>query len=150
LGPVTMGGPASARGAGSLAASGSVAAAGFVRRGDRLARGSTILHMLRKDIRVLVRDPRWRTSMLVSLAALGIPVVLFSAGADSGGRLSPEARFWTGLFPIPYLAYIAGSQHGAASLGYEGRNLALLRAAPIGFARLLWAKLLGSLLLVLA
>jgi len=118
--------------------------------GDQVSTSGAVLHMFRKDLRVLVRDPRWRTSLLVSLAALGIPVLLFSAGTDAGSRLSPEARFWMGLFPVPYLAYIAGSQHGAASLAYEGRNLALLRAAPVGFARLLVAKLAGSLVLVLA
>jgi Putative ATP-binding cassette len=118
--------------------------------GARMSTSSAVLDMLRKDLRVLVRDPRWRTSLLVSLAALGIPVLLFSAGTDAGSRLSAEARFWLGLFPVPYLAYIAGSQHGAASLAYEGRNLALLRAAPVGFARLLVAKLAGSLVLVLA
>ncbi len=116
---------------------------------DRVRDGGAVLHMLRKDLRVLVRDPRWRTSLLVSLAALGLPVLFFSASADSS-RLSADARFWTGLFPVPYLAYIAGSQHGAASLAYEGRNLALLRAAPVGFGRLLLAKLAGSLVLVLA
>jgi hypothetical protein len=105
--------------------------------------------MLLKDFRTLLRDPRWRTSLLVGVAALGVPMLLFSAGSDPGARLSHEARFWIGLFPVPYLAYVAGSQHGAATLAYEGRNLALLRAAPIGFARLLLAKLAGSLGLVL-
>jgi ABC-2 type transport system permease protein len=108
-----------------------------------------VLNMLYKDLRVLLRDPRWRTSLLVSLVALGVPMVVFSGAADAGGRLSAEARFWIGLFPVPYLAYAAGSQHGAASLAYEGRNLALLRAAPVGFARLLLAKLFGSVVLVL-
>ncbi|HET6316800.1 MAG TPA: hypothetical protein VFG86_10095, partial [Chloroflexota bacterium] len=120
------------------------------RRSDQMRVGGATLHMLRKDLRVLIRDPRWRTSLLVSLAALGVPVLIFSAGSDGGGRLSADARFWIGLFPVPYLAYIAGSQHGAASLAYEGRNLALLRAAPVGFGRLLLAKLSGSLVLVLA
>ncbi len=73
---------------------------------DRVRDGGAVLHMLRKDLRVLVRDPRWRTSLLVSLAALGLPVLFFSASADSS-RLSADARFWTGLFPVPYLAYIA-------------------------------------------
>lgn len=117
--------------------------------GFELPSGGAVAQMLWKDLRVLMRDPRWRTSMIVSVAALGLPVLLFSAGTDSP-RLSPEARFWSGLFPVPYLAYIAGSQHGAATLAYEGRNLALLRAAPVGFGRLLLAKLAGSLVVVLA
>ena len=78
-----------------------------------------------------------------------MPLLVLSAGSEPGGRLSAEARFWVGLFPVPYLAYVAGSQHGAASLAYEGRNLAVLRSAPIGFARLLLAKLAGSTVLVL-
>jgi hypothetical protein len=109
-----------------------------------------LLSMLQKDVRVLVRDPRWRTSLLIGLAAIGVPMLVLSAGSDPGARMSPEARFWIGLFPVPYLAYVAGSQHGGASLAYEGRNLAVLRAAPVGFARLLLAKLAGSAVLVLA
>jgi ABC-2 type transport system permease protein len=108
-----------------------------------------LLSILQKDVRTLLRDPRWRTSLLVSLVALGLPMIVLSAGGDPGPRLSQEARFWIGLFPVPYLAYVAGSQHGAASLAYEGRNLAVLRAAPVGFLRLLLAKLVGSLVLVL-
>jgi len=109
-----------------------------------------LLSILQKDARVLVRDPRWRTSLLIGLAAIGVPMlVLSAAGSDPGARMSPEARFWIGLFPVPYLAYVAGSQHGAASLAYEGRNLAVLRSAPVGFARLLLAKLAGSAVLVL-
>ncbi len=122
-------------------------AAGTVR--VRWSSAGPLASMLHKDFRTLVRDPRWRTSLLVGVAALGVPMLLFSAGSDPGARLSPEARFWIGLFPVPYLAYVAGSQHGAATLAYEGRNLALLRASPIGFARLLLAKLAGSLVLVL-
>jgi hypothetical protein len=109
-----------------------------------------VLNMLHKDLRVLVRDPRWRTTLLVSLVALGVPLVVFSGAGDAGSRLSAEARFWIGLFPVPYLAYIAGSQHGAATLAYEGRNLALLRAAPVGLTRLLMAKLVGAMVLVVA
>jgi ABC-2 type transport system permease protein len=122
---------------------------GRLSRRPSLKATGPVLTMLQKDLRVLVRDPRWRTSLLVSLVALGVPLLLFSASTDSAGRLSPAARFWVSLFPIPYLAYVAGSQHGAASLTYEGRNLALLRAAPVGFRRLLVAKLAGSLVLVL-
>ena len=51
--------------------------------------------------------------------------------------------------PVPYLAFLVGSQQGASTLAYEGRNLALLRAAPIGMGRVLAAKLLGGLTLVL-
>src|SRR5262249_32487179 len=108
-----------------------------------------VMSMLHKDVRTLLRDPRWRTSLLVSVVALGLPMLLISAGTDPGPRASSAIRFWVGLFPVPYLAYVAGSQHGAASLAYAGRNLALLRTAPVGFGRLLLAKLAGSLVLVL-
>jgi hypothetical protein len=86
--------------------------------------------------------------LLIGLAALGVPLLVLSAGSEAPARLSAEARFWVGLF-VPYMAYVAGSQHGAASLAYEGRNLAVLRSAPIGFTRLLLAKLAGSTVLVL-
>jgi hypothetical protein len=58
-------------------------------------------------------------------------------------------RFWFGMVPVPYLAFLVGSQQGASTLSYEGRNVALLRAAPIGMGRVLSAKLLGGLVLVL-
>jgi hypothetical protein len=118
-------------------------------RSATLPLAGPLLSILQKDVRTLLRDPRWRTSLLVSLVALGIPMIVLSAGGDPGPRVSQAARFWIGLFPVPYLAYVAGSQHGAASLAYEGRNLAVLRAAPVGFVRLLMAKLVGSLVLVL-
>jgi hypothetical protein len=118
-------------------------------RSAALPLAGPVLSILQKDVRTLVRDPRWRTSLLISLVALGVPMVVLSAGGETGGRLSQAAQFWIGLFPEPYLAYVAGSQHGAASLAYEGRNLAVLRAAPVGFLRLLVAKLVGSLVLVL-
>jgi hypothetical protein len=117
---------------------------------DKLPLGGPLVSILHKDMRTLVRDPRWRTSLLISLVALGLPMLVLSVGSDPGPRLSQQARFWIGLFPVPYLAYVAGSQHGAASLAYEGRNLAVLRAAPVGFMRLLLAKLVGSLVLVLS
>jgi Putative ATP-binding cassette len=118
-------------------------------RTARLPPAGPLLSILSKDVRILLRDPRWRTSLLIGLAALGVPMLVLSAGSDPGPRMSQEARFWIGLFPVPYLAYVAGSQHGAASLAFEGRNLAILRAAPIGFARLLLAKLTGGLVVVL-
>src|SRR6185503_17134754 len=90
-----------------------------------------ILGLLQKDWRTLVRDPRWRTGALISLIALGLPVMLLFSG-DPFARTSPGLRFWIGLIPVPYLAYLFGSQQGAATLAYEGRNIALLRAAPIG------------------
>src|SRR5207245_2441725 len=46
------------------------------------------------------------------------------------------------------LAYLFGSQQGAATLAYEGRNIALLRAAPVSMGRILLAKALGGLILV--
>src|SRR5207237_318416 len=58
-------------------------------------------------------------------------------------------RFWFGMLPVPYLAYLFGSQQGASTLAYEGRNLALLRSAPVGMGRILVAKVLGGLVLVL-
>ena len=53
------------------------------------------------------------------------------------------------MLPVPYLAYLFGSQQGAATLAYEGRNIALLRAAPVSMGRILLAKALGGLVLVM-
>jgi hypothetical protein len=53
------------------------------------------------------------------------------------------------MLPVPYLAFLFGSQQGAATLAYEGRNLALLRAAPVGMGRILVAKAAGGLVLVM-
>jgi hypothetical protein len=104
--------------------------------------------LILKDWRVLLRDPRWRTGALISLLALGLPaVVLFTS--DPFGGAYPALRFWLALLPVPYLAYLIGSQHGAATLTYEGRNIALLRAAPVSLGRILAAKVLGGLALVL-
>ncbi|MBV9169376.1 MAG: hypothetical protein JOZ81_04755 [Chloroflexi bacterium] len=107
-----------------------------------------VLGLLQKDWRTLVRDPRWRTGAVISLVALGLPVVAVVTG-DPFARLAPGARFWLGLVPVPYLAYIFGSQQGAATLAYEGRNIALLRAAPVGMGRVVLAKVLGGLGMVL-
>jgi hypothetical protein len=104
--------------------------------------------ILQKDWRTLVRDPRWRTGALVSLIALGLPVmVLFTS--DPLVRSGHMLRFWFGMLPVPYLAYLFGSQQGASTLAYEGRNIALLRAAPVGMGRIMLAKVLGGLALVL-
>jgi putative ABC exporter len=109
---------------------------------------SPIAGILLKDWRTVVRDPRWRTGTLVSLVALGLPAMVLFAG-DPFARSAHVMRFWFGMVPVPYLAFLIGSQQGASTLAYEGRNVALLRAAPVGMGRVLLAKLCGGLLLVL-
>jgi ABC-2 type transport system permease protein len=111
--------------------------------------GGPIAGVLLKDWRTLVRDPRWRTGALISLVALGLPALVLFAG-DPFARTPHAVRFWFGMLPVPYLAYLFGSQQGAATLAYEGRNIALLRAAPAGMGRILAAKVLGGLALVLS
>jgi hypothetical protein len=107
-----------------------------------------IAGILEKDWRTLLRDPRWRTGALISLVALGLPAFVLFAG-DPLARAAHIVRFWFGMLPVPYLAYLFGSQQGAATLAYEGRNIALLRAAPVGMTRIMTAKVLGGLALVL-
>ena len=109
---------------------------------------SPIAGILLKDWRTVLRDPRWRTGTLVSLVALGLPAMVVFAG-DPFVRSAHVMRFWFGMVPVPYLAFLIGSQQGASTLAYEGRNLALLRAAPLRMERVLAAKLLGGLVLVL-
>ena len=108
-----------------------------------------LIGLLQKDWRTLARDPRWRMGAVVSLVALGAPALLLFAG-DPLARAPAAWRFWLGLVPVPYLAYLFGSQQGAATLAYEGRNIALLRAAPLGMGRIVLGKVLGGLVLVLA
>jgi hypothetical protein len=108
-----------------------------------------ILGLLQKDWRTLLRDPRWRTGTLVSLVALGLPALMIVFAGDPFARSGHALRFWFSMVPVPYLAYLFGSQQGAATLAYEGRNLVLLRAAPIGMGRILLAKVLGGLILVM-
>jgi hypothetical protein len=110
--------------------------------------GSAIVGILLKDWRTVIRDPRWRTGTLVSLLALGLPAMVVFAG-DPFVRSAHVMRFWFGLVPVAYLAFLLGSQQGASTLSYEGRNVALLRAAPIGMGRVMAAKLFGGLVLVL-
>jgi hypothetical protein len=112
-----------------------------------LPRSSTV-GILLKDWRTVIRDPRWRTGTLVSLVALGLPAMLIFASDPFAGS-AHLARFWFGMLPVPYLAFLVGSQQGAATLAYEGRNLTLLRAAPLGMGRVMIAKMLGGLALVL-
>jgi hypothetical protein len=107
-----------------------------------------IAGILLKDWHTVIRDPRWRTGTLVSLIALGLPAMLLFAG-DPLARSAHLMRFWFGMLPVPYLAFLIGSQQGASTLAYEGRNLALLRAAPLGMGRVLMAKLFGGVVLVL-
>jgi ABC-2 type transport system permease protein len=121
----------------------------FGRRGLGDAPPGPIVGLLQKDWRTLVRDPRWRTGALLSLVALGVPAMALFAG-DPFARTAHALRFWLAMLPIPYLAYLFGSQQGAATLAYEGRNIALLRAAPVGMGRILLAKGLGGLALVVA
>src|SRR6202011_6005066 len=115
--------------------------------GPRVPAGP-IWGLLQKDWRTLMRDPRWRTGALVSLVALGLPSLAVFAG-DPFARSGHAVRFWLAMLPVPYLAYLFGSQQGAATLAYEGRNIALLRAAPVAMSRTLLAKALGGLVLVL-
>jgi hypothetical protein len=115
---------------------------------SRLSVSGPIAGLLQKDWRTLLRDPRWRTNALISVVALGLPALLLFAG-DPFARAQHATRFWVGMLPVPYLAYLFGSQQGAATLAYEGRNLALLRAAPVGMGRILVAKAAGGLVLVL-
>src|SRR5205814_6721524 len=126
-----------------------------VRMGRRILPGTgvpagPILGLLQKDWRVLMRDPRWRTGALVTLVALGLPATMVIFASDPFARTGHALRFWFSMLPVPYLAYLFGSQQGAATLAYEGRNLTLLRAAPIGMGRVLVAKALGGLVLVMA
>ena len=107
-----------------------------------------VAELLVKDWRTVIRDPRWRTGTLVSLVALGLPALLLFTNTPLAR--SPHAfSFWFGMLPVPYLAYLVATQQGASTLTYEGRNLALLRAAPVGMQRILLAKTLGGLVLVL-
>ena len=88
-----------------------------LRFGRRLPGGAPdgpIVGLLQKDWRTLVRDPRWRTGALVSLVALGLPAMALFAG-DPFARTAHALRFWLGMLPVPYLAYLFGSQQGAAT-----------------------------------
>src|SRR5579859_5836582 len=107
-----------------------------------------ILGLVQKDWRTLLRDPRWRTGALVSLVALGLPATMVIFAGDPFARTGHALRFWFSMLPVPYLAYLFGSQQGAATLAYEGRNIILLRAAPVGMTRIMLAKVLGGLVLV--
>jgi hypothetical protein len=107
-----------------------------------------VLGLLQKDWRILSRDPRWRTGALVTLIALGLPATMVIFASDPFARSGHALRFWFSMLPVPYLAYLFGSQQGAATLAYEGRNIVLLRASPVGMGRLLLAKILGGLILV--
>jgi ABC-2 type transport system permease protein len=121
------------------------------RLGRRLPGGAPdgpIVGLLQKDWRTLVRDPRWRTGALVSVVALGLPAMALFAG-DPFARTGHALRFWLAMLPVPYLAYLFGTQQGAATLAFEGRNIALLRAAPVSMRRILLAKGLGGLVLVM-
>jgi hypothetical protein len=108
-----------------------------------------ILGLLQKDWRTLLRDPRWRTGALVSLVALGLPATMVVFASDPFARAAHAQRFWFSMVPVPYLAYLVGSQQGAATLAYEGRNIVLLRSAPVGMGRILLAKVIGGLILVM-
>lgn len=111
--------------------------------------GGPIAGLLQKDWRTLFRDARWRTGALVSLVALGLPATMVMLAGDPFASTGHALRFWFSMVPVPYLAYLFGSQQGAATLAYEGRNMVLLRAAPVGMGRILLAKLLGGLTLVM-
>lgn len=108
-----------------------------------------VLLIALKDWRSLTRDPRWRGGTLVSLLALGVPALFIALAGDSTGSTSHSTRFWLAMLPVPYLAFLLGNQQGAATLAYEGRNLALLRAAPVATRQILVAKALGGAVLVL-
>jgi hypothetical protein len=119
-----------------------------IRAGALLVPHTPVAGILLKDWRTVIRDPRWRTGTLVSLVALGLPALLLFAG-EPFTRSAHVLRFWVGMLPVPYLAFLVGSQQGASTLAYEGRNLVLLRAAPLGMGRILVAKVFGGLVLVL-
>jgi hypothetical protein len=102
--------------------------------------------MLLKDSRTLLRDPRWLTTALIGALMLGGPAVLLSARARPVGFFTRADAFFLSLFAAPYLAYLMGSQLGSSTLAYEGRNIVLLRCAPVSLGRLLAAKLCVALL----
>ena len=69
---------------------------------------SPIAGILLKDWHTVIRDPRWRTGTLVSLIALGLPAMLLFAG-DPLARSAHLTRFWFGMLPVPYLAFLSAA-----------------------------------------
>lgn len=100
-----------------------------------------------KDWRTLPRDPRWLAGLLASLAIVAASVLSVTFGGPRAGIAAATGfQFWLALLSVAYLTLALGSQHGSGAFGYEGRNIVLLRAAPVPTSAILVGKMLAGFL----
>jgi hypothetical protein len=101
-----------------------------------------------KDWRMLPRDPRFLSRLVWPFVMVGF-FTYQAQGGDTGiGADSPRWDFWRGLVTLPLLPLFLGD-HAMRSVGLEGRNFFLIRAAPLSMGRFLLAKYLAYALPVL-
>lgn len=112
---------------------------------------SSIHAIVQKDWRMLPRDPRWLMGLLSGLAVVAVSVFTLTLGGPrSTVGVSGELQFWLALLSVAYLTLTLGSQQGAGAFGYEGRNIALLRAAPVPTRAIVLGKMLAGFVPCLA
>jgi len=105
--------------------------------------------IISKEWRSLPRDLR-RLSTLLFPILMGAVYVYMTATGELSSAM-PEATIWITMAITPLVPFFMSIYNTVGTMGLEGQQFALLRAAPIPSARLLWAKFwatLGPTLLV--
>lgn len=101
-----------------------------------------------KDWTVLPRDLRWLSGLLMPIVVAAFYVYMLGFSGDSARGL-PGAPFWLSTFIAPFVALFFSLSICVPALGGEGRNIGLLRAAPIRAGALLWSKVAATAPLLL-
>ena len=92
-----------------------------------------------KDWAVLAREPRRMISLLAVPVGFGILLQPCLTG-PLGRQLGPAAGLWVSFFLALCIAFFGSMTLGGRAIGSEGRNIALLRVAPLPAGQLMLAK----------
>ena len=100
-----------------------------------------VLALLRKDGRILRRDPVQLSQLVLPLALFAIYLLAPQSSVDSQ-TLFRDFPLWYGpLTTSTFAALFVASGLGLRAVGSEGRNFWCLRSAPLGIRDLLLGKL---------
>ena len=92
-----------------------------------------------KDWTLLPRDLRWLTGLIMPIVVAGFYVygLRSSGGAPNDVQ---EPAFWLSCLVAPLVAWLFSLSVCVPALAGEGRNIALLRSAPLRAGNILWGK----------
>jgi hypothetical protein len=99
--------------------------------------------IITKDWITLPRDIR-QLSGLVFPILMAFVYIYMTASGDTAKQI-PGAASWMALAIVPLVPYFLTLYYTTGTIGIEGKNFALLRAAPLSASGLLWGKFCASL-----